>query len=195
MPESKPEKLASTTLRREHQIILRVLGVLERLLVRFKEEGRFEGDSLGRCVEFFQLFADACHHAKEENLLFPLLETRGIPNQGGPIGVMLYEHSLARQFTRNMAEALEAAESGDAGAIARFRENARQYLELLRQHIFKEDNILFSAGDRVMDDSDQATLCSQFGEVGCRAFGGKTSQDLERIADHLESRWPPAGAD
>ncbi len=190
MPESYPRARPSTTLRQEHEVILRILGVLERLLVRFEESGSFEADSLLRCVDFFRHFADACHHAKEESLLFPVLESRGIPREGGPIGVMLYEHSVARELTRRMGEALEGHRAGAAHATDQFCDSARQYLQLLRQHIFKEDNVLFTMGDRLMSASDQSTLCARFGEVGCRAFGGETREQLEEMANELERCWP-----
>lgn len=182
----------STVLREEHQVILRVLDVL-RVLVERSESGRgFEFDSLRKCVEFFRLFADACHHAKEEDLLFPVLESRGIPKENGPIGVMLYEHTVARKLTRQMGEAAEAVAGGEASAAAQFCMVARQYIDLLSQHIHKEDNILFTMGDRVMQDTDQKSLCAQFCEVGCRSFGGKKREELARLADELEAEWSDA---
>jgi hypothetical protein len=57
---------------------------------------------------FFQQFADQCHHAKEEDVFFPVLKQRGIPEQGGPIGVMLHEHDLGRDCVGRMREASQA---------------------------------------------------------------------------------------
>lgn len=179
----------SAVLKSEHRVIERVLRVLETLVVRSEQGEGLEVESLKQCVEFFRLFADACHHAKEEDLLFPVLEERGIPRDGGPIGVMLYEHSQARMFTQQMGAALAAFENGDAGAEARFRDTARQYLTLLTNHIYKEDNVLFNMGDHVMTEADQTLLCGRFGEVGCRAFEGKNREELTAIADELEARW------
>ncbi len=184
------EQTPSNVLRMEHQVILRVIGVLERLVKRSERGDGFEGESLGRCVEFFRLFADACHHAKEEDLLFPVLESRGIPREGGPIGVMLQEHEMARAYTRQMGEALQAAEKGEGDAEQRFHEAAHQYIELLTIHIGKEDNVLYPMGDQVMTSDDQNALCGRFCEVGCRAFGGKQREELEQVADELEAQWP-----
>lgn len=187
------EELTPTTvLRMEHQVILRVLGVLERLVKRSERGDGFEVEPLGRCVEFFRLFADACHHAKEEDLLFPVFEARGIPRDGGPIGVMLQEHQMARAYTRQMGEALGPAQSGESDSAQRFHEAAHQYIDLLTMHIGKEDNVLYPMGDRVMTSDDQNSLCSRFREVGCRAFDGKQREELERIADELEAQWPAA---
>jgi hemerythrin-like domain-containing protein len=190
MRNAKGTESPSAVLRVEHQNILRVIGVLRRLVERAAKEGAFERESLARCVEFFRLYADACHHAKEEDLLFPAMEARGVPRDGGPIGVMLYEHTVARKHTREMGAALEAAQSGDMDGQPRFLAAARAYIDLLAQHIFKEDNVLFNIGDHVMTETDQRDLCKRVCEVGCRSFGGKTSGALEQLAAELESQWP-----
>ncbi len=180
----------SAVLKAEHQVILRVLKVLRRLINRFNAGEGFERESLAQCVEFFRSFADACHHAKEEELLFPTLEAKGIPRDGGPIGCMLEEHRQARVFTAEMGDAIEANKCGSPGAPARFVEAADQYIDLLTNHIYKEDNILFAMGDRVMSDEDQSALREQFCAVGCRKFGGRNREELEQIADALEVKWP-----
>lgn len=189
---SNDSEMPSAVLRAEHQVILRVIQVLQYLVQRSKDGPVFDREALGLCVEFFRLFADACHHAKEEDLLFPALESRGIPREGGPIGVMLHEHQLARGYTRQMGEALEAFDRGDASAVKRFQGVAEQYVDLLSNHIFKEDNVLFTMGDRVLTNGDQDRLCSQFCEAGCRAFGGKGRDELEEIANALGARFPEA---
>jgi len=176
-------------LRAEHQVILRVIEILKRLVGRFREGGAFERAAFGRCVEFFRLFADACHHAKEEDLLFPALESRGIPREGGPIGVMLEEHRQARALTKEMGDSLDALAQGDAAADSRFAAAADRYADLLMNHIFKEDNVLFNMGDRVLSAGDRKTLCSKFCEVGCGTFGGKKREELSAIADELDARW------
>lgn len=186
MQDEKP----TAVLRSEHQVILRVIDVLKRLVARSDRGEGFERKALGHCVKFFQLFADACHHAKEEDLLFPALESRGIPREGGPIGMMIYEHGIARGLTRDMAEALEACDRDESDAKGRLHEAARQYADLLTSHIFKEDNVLFNMGDQVLTDEDQSSLCGKFCEVGCRSFGGQTREELERLADDLEQKWP-----
>ncbi len=176
-------------LRAEHQIILRVVRVLSRLMDRFEQAGEFVEAPLSKCVEFIRLFADACHHGKEEDLLFPVLESRGIPRDGGPIGVMLYEHQVARGLTKEMAAALTDARTGDAAARTRFCQAARKYADLLTDHIYKEDNILFTMGDRMMNPDDQRTLATKFCAVNCRAFDGRRREELQQIADELEAEW------
>ena len=190
MSEPTSNELPSAVLKTEHRVILRVVDVLERLVIRSQRGDGFEGDTFKQCVEFFRFFADACHHAKEEELLFPALEARGIPRENGPIGCMLEEHTLARGFTKAMGEALDERDRDDAGAEQRFIAAAREYIALLRAHINKEDNVLFNMGDSVLTAEDQSSLCDKFCEVSCRSFGGKKREELERLADEVETRWP-----
>ncbi len=179
----------TAVLKAEHQVILRTLDVLRILVNRSLGGEGFELEACKQCVEFFQQFADACHHAKEEDLLFPKLQERGVPNENGPIGMMLHEHQLARGLTRDMDEALNAYEQNESEDADRFDQAAGQYIELLGNHIYKEDNILFAMGEQVMSEQDQQSLCDQFCEVGCRSFGGKKLEQLEQIADDLEKKW------
>lgn len=65
-----------------------------------------------RIVQFFQVFADKCHHGKEENLLFPELERSGSPKERGPIAVMLAEHEQGQSFVKGRAEGLSDYNKG-----------------------------------------------------------------------------------
>lgn len=190
MTDGKQSGRPTSVLKEEHQIILRVIAVLRSLVERSQSGNGFEVEPLGQCVAFFRHFADGCHHAKEEDLLFPKLEARGVPRQGGPIGCMLEEHRLARGFTKDMGDALEAYARNEEDAVDRFHVAAKQYGDLLTNHIFKEENVLFMMGDNVMTDDDQQTLRTCFAEVGCRSFGGSSREELKRMADDLETAWP-----
>lgn len=171
----------------EHRVIQRVLHVLEQLVKRSQADNRLEVEALDKCVSFFRLFADACHHAKEEDLLFPVLEQRGVPREGGPIGVMLDEHRQARGLIGQMRQRLDDYRQGDKLAAVHFRETASAYVNLMNMHIFKEDNRLFPMGDHLMPEGDQRRLCRQFCEVDCRDFEGCTQQQLQALAEELES--------
>jgi hemerythrin-like domain-containing protein len=184
-------ELPVATLKAEHQVILCVIRLLGALMDRFEESGAFPESTLARCVEFIRLFADACHHGKEEDLLFPVLESRGIPREGGPIGVMLYEHQMARELTKEMSRSLALLRTDADAAKKQFCQAARDYVDLLTNHIFKEDNILFNMGSRVMSPDDQTALGTQFCAVNCRVFEGRRREQLLRIADELEAECGP----
>ncbi|MCP4245905.1 MAG: hypothetical protein GY778_02545 [bacterium] len=178
----------SDVLKAEHQVILRVLRVLEWLVEQSESNDRLDRDAAAKCVQFFQGYADACHHCKEEDLLFPLMESRGVEREDGPIGAMIYDHAAARELVGEMDAAVAAAGRGDARAIERFGLAARAYAELLRKHIDDEDNTYFPLGDAVLTEADQQALTHEFANVDSQRFGGLTPRELETLADTLENK-------
>jgi hemerythrin-like domain-containing protein len=148
-------------LKAEHDLIERGLTLLEKAVARIDAGQTLPEGFPEWAPRFFQQFADQCHHAKEEDVFFPVLKQRGIPEQGGPIGVMLHEHVLGRDCVGRMREASQA-QPLDARTFA---DAARQYIPLLRQHIFKENNVLFRMADQVMSEADDADVTGRFSQV------------------------------
>ena len=145
----------------EHNLIERALSLLETAVVRIESGQPVPVQFPEWAPTFFAQFADKCHHAKEEDLFFPLLKERGIPEEGGPIGVMLHEHDVGRDCVRRMREASETDEF-DSG---KFATAAKEFIPLLRQHIFKENNVLFQMAGNVLSDVDDADLDAEFTQV------------------------------
>src|SRR5512136_3436570 len=104
---------ATDVLRDEHRGVERMLTIVEAASKRLEAGGDVPADLYLSAVDFFRGFTDVCHHAKEEEKLFPTLEQRGILREGGPIGVMLAEHERGRAYVRAMAEAAGRYSKGD----------------------------------------------------------------------------------
>jgi len=107
-------------------------------------------------LAFVAGFADGEHHQREETLLFPALVQAGVPVDHGPIAVMLHEHDLGRQYMQLIRENMDQAKEGDAAAAAAVFTAATAYSELLRSHIWKEDNVLFPLANRLLPDAAAA---------------------------------------
>jgi hemerythrin-like domain-containing protein len=136
----------------EHRLILRVLALLERQAALTSEGGgtgyRFYLDA----VDFIRNYADRFHHAKEEDVLFEALVANGMPRQNSPVAAMLMEHDQGRAFVKGMETAATAALAGDTGQNNIIAENAQGYLNLLREHIGREDDILYPLAERVLPE-------------------------------------------
>ena len=175
----------TAVLREEHQLILKVAHRLEGMLAADNEGAPLDYDTVGRCITFFRLFADACHHGKEEDLLFPGMEAQGLSRDTGPIAVMLYEHDQGRAFVSAMAASLEGARSGDYQAGADLRTAADEFIALIVAHIGKEDNVLFNMADGMIVGVDCEKLCAGYEEACSRRFEGRTKDDLEHLAEEI----------
>jgi len=152
-------------LSQEHRRIEQMMDALEEQVRKTEAGEPFPRRFFDNALDFFRNFADGCHHAKEENLLFPRMQERGVPSAGGPIGVMLAEHDQGRAYLKAVRENLDAAEQGSPEARRLVAGNALGYVSLLRQHIMKEDNILFRMARMVLQPDDVAELSREFAAV------------------------------
>jgi len=153
---------ATDVLKAEHRAIERVLDCLDTMADQWHRLGTLDADSAHHAIDFFRHFADGCHHHKEEKHLFPMMETRGVAKERGPIGVMLHEHDEGRQLLGSMDAAVADWNQGKRTAGDTFARAAEEYSALLRQHISKEDHCLFAMADHVLSNEDQADLLSTF---------------------------------
>jgi hemerythrin-like domain-containing protein len=175
---------ATALLSDEHRVIERVLAALEKLTEKPATESVA---SWRKALDFIRHFADQCHHIKEEKVLFLAMEAHGIPNEGGPIGMMLAEHEEGRSYVLAMFEAIGKIEGGDPSAQGALFENAKQYLRLLREHIQKEDDILFRMADEVIPEDEQRQLLKDFETHEAEEMGAGVHEKYLTIAEELES--------
>jgi hemerythrin-like domain-containing protein len=167
----------------EHRVIERVLGVLDKLTQRPVEPQLAHWK---KALDFIRHFADQCHHLKEEKLLFPAMEEHGIPPDGGPVGVMLMEHEEGRGYVRSMLAAIDLVEAKNQGAEESLLASARAYLRLLKEHIEKEDEILFKIADDVIPVDEQKRLLQHFEEHEALEMGSGVHERYLAIAEELE---------
>jgi hemerythrin-like domain-containing protein len=176
---------ATEDLMTEHRAIERMLAILEEAAQRLERGQRVRPDLFREAVDFVRNFADRCHHAKEEENLFPRMEARGVPRQGGPLAVMLREHDQGRAHVATIAGAIGAYESGDESAARTIAENARAYVGVLRGHIMKEDSVLFPMADRVLILDDQQELVERFEQIETEVMGPGVHERYHRLLDDL----------
>lgn len=167
----------------EHRVIERVLGALEKLA-----KGPVGGlEPWKKAIEFIRGFADQCHHFKEEKVLFPALEAHGIPDEGGPVGMMLIEHEEGRSYVRAMAAALILIENNNEAAKESLLQSAQAYCRLLREHIQKEDDVLFRMADEVIPADEQQKLLASFAQHEAEEMGAGVHEKFLKIAADLEA--------
>jgi hemerythrin-like domain-containing protein len=174
-------------LKHEHKIILLVLEAAEHEVRLIHDTGKVHADRVEKMLDFFRNFADRCHHAKEENLLFMKMRDKGIPGENGPIAVMLKEHAEGRKRLKAVSDALPQAREGDASAIGIVKDNLSAYIELLRNHIKKEDNILYPMADQLFTFEDQKSLSDAFDKVEAEEMGAGVHEKYHQLAQELIS--------
>jgi len=175
----------SGDLRNEHEAVLLSLTILEKICAI----GRPPIQNVEQLLEFLRIFVDKCHHGKEEDLLFPALEAVGVAKEGGPMGVMLAEHQMGRDLVEEMGNALDKVKSGNADARTKVVENATNYVKLLRQHIDKENTVLFVMADSKIPEAKQAELLKGFEEIEEKRVGRGKHEEFHKMLHSLRDEY------
>ena len=175
----------------EHRLIEQVLGSLETYALEVRAGAPAPKHEVGDYASFFQGFADACHHGKEEDILFERMVERGFPREAGPLAVMYFEHERGRSHVRALRGIADG--SGELGEEDRriLLANAEGFVPLLRQHILKEDQILYPMALQALTGPELDAINGEFEafERGLRADG--TYDRLRALAERLTARSRP----
>lgn len=175
----------------EHRLIEQVLGSLESCALAVRADTTLERPLVAEYARFFRGFADACHHGKEEDILFRRMVERGFPTEGGPLAVMLHEHVEGRARVSAMRGVGEG--EGELASAERdtFLASATTFVPLLRQHILKEDRILYPMALRMLTGPELDQMESEFEEFARRQALDGTEDGLRALADRLLSSFAP----
>jgi hemerythrin-like domain-containing protein len=177
-------------LHQEHTKIEEQLNVLEKITNQMKEGSQLPIEQVEKLIDFLTGYADERHHGKEEKIFFPELELAGIQREQGPVGVMLNEHTLGRSFITKMKTSILEFKEGQSGAAGNFIENARAYIDLLRKHILKENNILFPMARRVLGETQMIALTNKFNSFEKAEVQSGRDSHYEKLMTELKSYKP-----
>lgn len=178
--------MATESLRKDHDLIEKVVKAMEVTLQLLKSGKKIPESILMPTIDFTKNFTDVCHHGKEEESFFPALGQTGMPTNMGPIAVMLMEHEITRKIAIHMEEsAKEYLASGHAEALI---SDISQYIEHMSQHLWKENNRLFMMAEmRLSGVSDKVNAELDTVEKKKLDQLGKSRQDYENLVQGIQS--------
>ncbi|MDO8638058.1 MAG: hemerythrin domain-containing protein [Candidatus Daviesbacteria bacterium] len=177
---------ATEQLKEDHQGVKLALSILEKINLKLKKGENVNLKHLEQLLEFIRVFVYKCHHGKEEDLLFPAMEKAGVPNEGGPISMMLEEHNLGRNYVKNFAKAIEEYKIGDPRAAKQIIKNTNGYITLLKEHIDKEDNILYMIADAHLSVKTQKDLLEKFEIIENEKVGRGKHEEFHKMLNNLQ---------
>ena len=177
----------------EHEYVKLVVIAMEDEAASIERTGRVHVERVAQMIDFTRHFTDGDHHAKEEDLLFPLLAERSV-SAGGTISILLSEHEAARGCIRAIDEALPDAagpdrERSEKAAVV-IASNLKLYAYLLPLHIGKEDSILFPLTEELLSVQEQEMLAEDFGRLAAAEGAAEATERYHRLAHDLST--PPA---
>ncbi len=183
MDEKKPTEI----LEEEHRVIEKVLGAIAILIEKLKAGQFVNKEVLQNIPEFMSVFADKCHHGKEEFRLFPLLEKQGVPMQGCPLAILIAEHNKARILVAKLSETAKAFISDGSSRKDELIQSLQGILDLYPNHIWKEDYLLFPMTDKILNSKQQEDLGEEFEDVE-RKLGEDTHSRFKKLVGEIDRK-------
>jgi hemerythrin-like domain-containing protein len=176
---SKPCEHPVEVLVAEHRVITAVLDAMEHEAESLRTGQPLRAEFWLGVADFLENFADGFHHAKEEDLLFPALAERGIAEEDGPIGVMKCEHVQGRGLCRRIHDAATADDKSSLLAAS------GGFVHLLREHIHKEETVLFQLATRILNAETTKALQEAFDRVKQETLSDGTRNKYVQLAMEL----------
>ncbi len=173
----------------EHNYVKVILRVLDVMCVKLKAGEKVEPGHIEGAVDFIKNFADRAHHMKEEDLLFPAMEAAGVSKEESLVDAITTEHDLGRGCVRGLTDALSLYSMGDNGAGLVIAENAAKYVKLIKDHIAREEDIVFPLADRHLCDDTQRELTAKFHKIDKDVIGEARRQGFMEILSTLKGAY------
>jgi DUF438 domain-containing protein len=164
------------TLQEEHNRILEFLDSLEKTVSVIKENPTKE--IIQDRLSFLRQVAEHLmevegHNRREENVLFPYLEKRGISE---PPAVMWSEHNDLREMKKELQNAIEDYDKLEPEEYSRrLSEISAKVVSTLSGHIFKENNVLYPMAIQVVKAEEWDDIREQCDELGYCCFTPETA--------------------
>lgn len=166
------------TLISEHDEILKFLDMLEDLNFRIQKMERFDAKSpdFPKLAHVAKHLVEAeLHHRREEDVLFPELEKRGIT---GPPRIMRMEHYELRGKKKRLLELANAVSTMNFEEFKKELDEVTKFIIFnLRDHIFKENYILYpTALESLKDEALWENMRKTCDEIGYCCFTPKEAR-------------------
>jgi hemerythrin-like domain-containing protein len=179
---------AIAVLTHEHKMIMKVVKALGIMSNELVHGSPIAIEQLRQIVQFMREFADKCHHAKEEDILFPELAKHGVPETGCPLAALRLEHLHARELVTQLSKRTDAYHRREPGAANALMAVIGDIGTLYSSHIWKEENMVFPLVDRLFPPADIERLAQRFEQAEKEL--GQDHDALERFAQNLAGQAP-----
>jgi DUF438 domain-containing protein len=158
----------------EHKVILGLANELRDIARKLGENAVSVNDVRAHLIDILHHFIDSeKHYVREENVLFPYLEKHGITQ---PPAIMWMEHDqireLKKSFQRLWDKVDKLSEKDFSGQLDKL---SLSLVELLSNHFYKENNILFPTSLQVIPENEWAEIKHQFDDLGYCCFTPQNS--------------------
>ena len=170
----------------EHRNIDKLLLVLEHELEVFDRSEEPDYEILQAVIQYFQDYPESCHHPKED-MVFEKLKVRDSA-AANSIGDVEAEHQVETKRLRRLVEAVEEILAGREFLRQTFHDVVHDFIEHQRQHMDKEERLLFPAAVQGLRPDDWAELDARLNDQKDPLFNGVIETKFQAL-QRMILRW------
>jgi len=146
----------------EHRLIERMIDVMRKEIAKIQDEAAVDPRLIEVAVDFIRIYADQCHHGKEEKILFRELEKKKLkPEDQRLMDELIEEHVHGRELTAQLVDAKERYERGDTAVLFTIVNTMQQLVNFYPKHIEKEDKTFFKSAMGYFDKSERDAILEE----------------------------------
>jgi hemerythrin-like domain-containing protein len=170
----------------EHRNIKRLLLVLEQELTVFDRSERPDYEIFQAIIQYFQDYPELCHHPKEDTV-YRKLKLRD-PAAADRIGDVEAEHEIETERLCRLAQAVDDILADRELLRQTFHNVVRDFIEHQRQHMDKEERLLFPAAVKALRPDDWTEIDARLNDRKDPLFNGAIEQRFHSLQGTI-LRW------
>jgi hemerythrin-like domain-containing protein len=173
-------------LQQEHRNIEKLLRVLEQELKVFDRRERPDYEIFQAIIDYFKEYPDSCHHPKED-IVYEILKQRN-PAVAGTVGDVEAEHEIEGERLRRFAQLVGDVLADQELPRETFHAAVQEFIEHQRQHMAKEEQLLFPAALEVLTPDDWARIDARIDNRDDPMFDGSVQSKFQNLQNTI-LRW------
>ena len=178
-------KSALEILEHDHRFINKVVATMDFFADALDEGRPVDMEMLRDLVQFMRIFAEQCHHGKEEQYLFPVLKRKPALHAADMLSTLEVEHRKVHTLTDELAQAVSAYVLNRTAGRKPLADVFRQIVAFYPRHIWHEEYLLFPIAKQVLSAAEQETIARGFSEIELE-IGADVHRAFEALARFIE---------
>jgi len=176
----------------EHRLSERMVGLMRQELERIRSNILVDPEFafvdpvfIDTAVDFLRIYADRCHHGKEEDILFAELANKDLaPDMKRIMDELTEEHVRAREYTRELVKAKENYLRQEPDAVNQILSILDKLTAMYPKHIITEDQHFFIPCMEYFSAPEKDTMLEKMWEFDRRMI----HERYEGVVSAIENR-------
>ncbi len=172
----------------DHRNLWRIVATIDLVADEMAAGSKVDPAFFSSIFDYIEQFMDACHHAKEDDHLFPLLRARSA-DAAAILDRLQAEHRNGPEVLKSLRGKLAETAAGQLGN-AEFAAALRTYTESLKSHIRTEEKDAMPLAREVLTADDWEQIDRAFLDGEDPLFGEKAKAEFRELFHRIASLAP-----